>query len=43
MRVLILASLAFDRIGRDVPYSEIAAVLQIDESKVEKWVIDGLY
>lgn len=41
VRLLAFASLAFDHIGRDLPYSQIATTLQIDTSEVEKWSIDG--
>ncbi|KZV94255.1 hypothetical protein EXIGLDRAFT_767316, partial [Exidia glandulosa HHB12029] len=40
IRLLTLASLAAQNVGRDLPYSEIVDALQIDESKVEVWVID---
>jgi translation initiation factor 3 subunit M len=43
LRLLTLASLAFQYIGRDLPYSEVAERLQVDQSEVEKWVIDGTY
>lgn len=43
MRALILASLGFERIGRDIPYTEIESALQIDSSEVEKWVIEGIF
>lgn len=43
MRVLSLAALGFQNIGQDLPYSKIASELQVDESEVEKWVIDGIY
>jgi translation initiation factor 3 subunit M len=41
IRLLTLASLGFQNIGKDVPYSTIASALQVDQSQVEKWVIDG--
>ena len=41
IRLLTLASLAFQHVGQNVPYSEIAAVLQVDITEVEKWAIDG--
>lgn len=41
IRLLAFSSLAFDYIGRDLPYSTIASTLQIDASHVEKWTIDG--
>lgn len=41
IRLLTLASLAAQNVGRDLPYAEIATALQIDETKVEVWVIDG--
>ncbi|KAL4076335.1 hypothetical protein V8B97DRAFT_2028101 [Scleroderma yunnanense] len=40
VRLLAFSSLAFDYIGRDLPYSQIASTLQIDPSEVEKWSID---
>ncbi|KAG9317807.1 hypothetical protein JVU11DRAFT_2030 [Chiua virens] len=40
IRLLAFSSLAFDYIGRDLPYSTIASTLQIDPSQVEKWTID---
>ncbi|KIM58772.1 hypothetical protein SCLCIDRAFT_1218321 [Scleroderma citrinum Foug A] len=40
VRLLAFSSLAFDYIGRDLPYSQIATTLQIDPSEVEKWSID---
>ncbi|TFY82705.1 hypothetical protein EWM64_g1301 [Hericium alpestre] len=40
MRLLSLASLGFQNIGSDLPYSKIASALQVDPSEVEKWVID---
>ncbi|KAG8218990.1 hypothetical protein J3R82DRAFT_4733 [Butyriboletus roseoflavus] len=40
IRLLAFTSLAFDYIGRDLPYSTIASTLQIDTSQVEKWAID---
>ncbi|KAI9574292.1 hypothetical protein HD554DRAFT_2046049 [Boletus coccyginus] len=40
IRLLAFSSLAFDYIGRDLPYSTIASTLQIDVSQVEKWTID---
>jgi translation initiation factor 3 subunit M len=40
IRLVAFSSLAFDYIGRDLPYSTIASTLQIDTSKVEKWTID---
>lgn len=41
MRVLTLAALGFQNVGQDLPYSTIAAEIQVDENEVEKWVIDG--
>lgn len=40
LRLLSFSSVAFEYIGRDLPYSEIASTLQIDLSQVEKWTID---
>ena len=39
--MLTLASLGFQNIGKDVPYATLASALQVDQSEVEKWVIDG--
>jgi translation initiation factor 3 subunit M len=41
IRLLSLASIASARIGRDVPYAEVAAALQVPDSEVETWAIDG--
>jgi len=43
IRLLTLGSLAFQHVGQNVPYSKIAAVLQVDITEVEKWAIDGDY
>lgn len=40
IRLLTLASLGFQNIGRDLPYSTIAVSLQVEPSDVEKWAID---
>ncbi|KAF8559437.1 hypothetical protein OG21DRAFT_1431600 [Imleria badia] len=40
IRLMAFSSLAFDYIGRDLPYVTIASTLQIDTSEVEKWTID---
>ncbi|KAI9064881.1 PCI-domain-containing protein [Trametes sanguinea] len=40
IRLLTLATLGFQNMGRDVPYSVIASALQVDPSQVESWVID---
>ncbi|KAI0751139.1 PCI-domain-containing protein [Daedaleopsis nitida] len=40
IRLLTLATLAFQNIGRDVPYSVLAAALQIEPTQVESWIID---
>ena len=42
IRLLTLASLGFQNIGRDVPYATLASALRVDQSEVEKWVIDGM-
>ena len=42
IRLLNLASIGFQNIGQDLPYSKIAASLQIDPSEVETWVIDSM-
>ncbi|CCM00434.1 uncharacterized protein FIBRA_02466 [Fibroporia radiculosa] len=41
IRLLTLATLGFQNIGHDVPYSSIASALEVDSSQVERWVIDG--
>ena len=41
IRLLSLTTLAFQNIGRDLPYSAIAETLQVDPTEVERWVIDG--
>ncbi|THH02131.1 hypothetical protein EW026_g663 [Hermanssonia centrifuga] len=40
IRLLSLTTLAFQNVGRDLPYSAIAVVLQVEPSEVERWVID---
>jgi translation initiation factor 3 subunit M len=42
IRLLTLASLAFENVGKDLSYTSIAASLQIGEAEVERWVIDSL-
>ncbi|EJD48516.1 hypothetical protein AURDEDRAFT_112952, partial [Auricularia subglabra TFB-10046 SS5] len=42
IRLLTLASLAAQNVGRDLPYGEIAVALQVEASKVEIWVIDAI-
>lgn len=41
IRLLTLASLGFQNIGKDVSYATLASALQVDQSEVERWVIDG--
>ena len=41
IRLLSLASLGARNIGKDLPYSTVASALEVDENKVEIWVIDG--
>ena len=41
IRLLTLATLAFQNVGRDVPYSVLSKALQVEQSDVERWVIDG--
>ena len=43
IRLLSLTTLAFQNIGRDLPYSSIAETLQVEPTQVERWVIDGSY
>ncbi|KAG1811886.1 uncharacterized protein BJ212DRAFT_1483591 [Suillus subaureus] len=40
IRLLSFASLGFAHVGHDLLYSEVASVLQIELSQVEKWAID---
>ncbi|KAF9782189.1 hypothetical protein BJ322DRAFT_1111072 [Thelephora terrestris] len=40
IRLLTLASLGFQNIGKDVPYATLASALQVDQSEIERWVID---
>ncbi|KII95260.1 hypothetical protein PLICRDRAFT_34102 [Plicaturopsis crispa FD-325 SS-3] len=40
IRLLTLASLGFQNIGRDLPYTQVAAALDVEASEVEKWAID---
>jgi translation initiation factor 3 subunit M len=41
MRILTLASIGAERLGVEVPYSDIAKALEIETDEVEIWVIDG--
>ena len=43
IRLLTLATLAFQNMGRDVPYATIASTLQVELAQVEAWAIDGTY
>lgn len=43
VRLLILSELGFAKIGQNIPYGDIASSLQIEDTEVEKWVIDGTY
>ncbi|KAG1876119.1 hypothetical protein C8R48DRAFT_768955 [Suillus tomentosus] len=38
--LLSFASLGFAHVGHDLPYSEVASILHIEFSEVEKWAID---
>ncbi|KAG6850642.1 hypothetical protein H0H93_010834 [Arthromyces matolae] len=40
IRLLTLASLAFQYTGRDLPYSKVAEVIQVEPTEVERWAID---
>lgn len=40
IRLLTLASLGCQYIGKNLPYSKIGESLQVESSEVEKWVID---
>lgn len=41
IRLLSLATLGFQNVGRDLPYPVIAETLQVEVADVERWVIDG--
>jgi translation initiation factor 3 subunit M len=41
IRLLALADLGFQNIGQDLPYTQVAATLQVAPTEVERWVIDG--
>ena len=43
IRLLSLTTLAFQNVGRDLSYSVIADLLQVENSQVERWVIDGAW
>jgi len=40
IRLLSLATLGFQNVGRDLPYPVIAETLQVEVADVERWVID---
>ncbi|KAH7343459.1 hypothetical protein B0J17DRAFT_642429 [Rhizoctonia solani] len=42
IRLLTLASIASTKIGRDIPYAEVASALQVQETEVETWAIDAI-
>ncbi|CAL1700389.1 unnamed protein product [Somion occarium] len=42
IRLLSLATLGFQNVGRDLPYSAVASAIQVEESQVERWVIDAI-
>ncbi|KAG6841852.1 hypothetical protein C0991_006259 [Blastosporella zonata] len=42
IRLLTLASLAFQYIGRNLPYLKVVEALQVDAKDVEKWAIDAI-
>ncbi|KAH8094944.1 PCI-domain-containing protein [Cristinia sonorae] len=42
IRLLSLATLAFQNIGRDVAYSVLSKALQVEQDDVERWVIDAI-
>jgi len=43
IRLLTLVSLGFQNIGKGVSYATLASALQVDQSEVERWVIDGTF
>jgi translation initiation factor 3 subunit M len=42
IRLLSLATLAFEHVGRELPYASVASTLEIPETEVERWVIDAI-
>ncbi|KAJ8698776.1 hypothetical protein PTI98_005446 [Pleurotus ostreatus] len=40
IRLLSLASMAFQHVGRDLPYAKISETIQVEPTEVEKWAID---
>ncbi|KAF8263947.1 hypothetical protein EI94DRAFT_1772790 [Lactarius quietus] len=42
IRLLALADLGFQNIGQDLPYAQVATVLQVPVTQVERWVIDAI-
>ena len=43
IRLLTLASVAFENVGGDLSYAKVASALEVDSSDVERWVIDGMF
>lgn len=43
IRLLTLASIASAKIGRDISYAEVASALQVQDTEVETWAIDGRF
>lgn len=41
IRLLTLASISSGHVGVEISYGDIASALEIDESEVEMWTIDG--
>lgn len=41
IRLLSLATLGTQNVGKDLPYKTVASALHIEVSEVETWVIDG--
>ncbi|KAL4247025.1 translation initiation factor 3 subunit M [Abortiporus biennis] len=42
IRLLGLATLGFQNVGRDLTYTTVATALQVEPAEVEKWVIDAI-
>ncbi|KAI0296093.1 hypothetical protein B0F90DRAFT_1811347 [Multifurca ochricompacta] len=42
IRLLSLADLGFQNIGQDLPYAQVATLLQVPQLEVERWVIDAI-
>lgn len=41
IRLLTLATLGFQNVGQNLPYSKVAEALHVEPAEVESWIIDG--